>query len=168
MQHYGVPTRLLDVTQSPDVATFFALESGSSDTCVYAIRPFEVETYNNISINEANYKEVQNGIFSGQERFVSVFPNNIEKPNQRQHAQNGWFLVPSQLNSSFDDLLKDYQDFVDGDYCIKYIIPARLRPSGLERLKQKNITPATLFPGIDGFSRSLKFQVLETIQSQKP
>lgn len=166
MQHYGVPTRLLDVTQSPYVAAFFALESGSSDTCVYAIKPFEVETYNKILITEANYEEVQNGIFSGQERFISVFPNNIEKLNERQRAQNGWFLVPSQIAPSFDDLLKDYQDFADSEYCIKYIIPAKLRLSGLERLRQKNITSAKLFPGIDGFSRSLKFQVLETIQSQ--
>jgi hypothetical protein len=75
--------------------------------------------------------------------------------------------VPSQIDSTLDSLLKDYQDFANDDVCIKYIIPAELRLSGLERLKRMNITSATLFPGIDGFSKSLRFQSLETTQSQK-
>lgn len=96
---------------------------------------------------------------------MSVF--NPEYGNERLFMQQGLFLVPSRIDSAFDRLLKDYQDFADNDVCIKYIIPAELRLSGLERLKNMNITSATLFPGIDGFSKSLKFQVLETIQSQR-
>jgi hypothetical protein len=165
MQHYGAPTRLLDVTLSPYIAIFFALEAGVGQSCVFAIRHTELQKNNKLFINKDNYPEIQDAIFDTNERFVSVF--NPEFGNERLFMQQGLFLVPSNIDSTLDDLLKDYQDFADNDVCIKYIIPPELRLSGLERLKSMNITSATLFPGIDGFSKSLKFQVLETIQSQR-
>lgn len=165
MQHYGAPTRLLDVTLSPYIALFFALESGLDDSSVFVIRHTELKNNNKLFINKSNYSQTQRAIFNSKERFVSLF--NPEYGNERLFVQQGLFLVPSEIDTTLDNLLKDYQDFPDNDICIKYIIPARLRLSGLEKLKRMNISSATLFPGIDGFSKSLKFQVLETIQSQK-
>jgi hypothetical protein len=165
MQHYGAPTRLLDVTLSPHVATFFALESGTGDSSIFVIRHTELQENNKFFISKENYIEMQYAIFDNNERIVSVF--NPEYGNERLFMQQGLFLIPSNIDLPLHILLKDYQDFADNDVCIKYIIPAKLRLSGLERLKSMNITSATLFPGIDGFSKSLKFQVLETIQNQK-
>jgi hypothetical protein len=165
MQHYGAPTRLLDVTLSPHIATFFALEEGLGDSCVFAIKHSELKMNNQFFIDKASYKDTQDAIFEGKDRFVSVF--NPEYGNERQVVQQGLFLVPSQIKPPFDNLLSDYKDFADDEVCVKYIIPAKLRLSGLERLRRMNITSATLFPGIVGFSKSLKFQILETVQSQK-
>lgn len=165
MQHYGAPTRLLDVTLSPYIALFFALESGVGDSSVFAIRHTELQKNNRLFIGKDNYTKMQTAIFDGKERFVSVF--NPVYGNERLFMQQGLFLIPSNLEPTLEDLLKDYQDFADDEVCIKYVIPAELRLSGLERLKSMNITSATLFPGIDGFSKSLKFQVLETIQNQR-
>ena len=42
MQHYGLPTRLLDWTESPLVAAYFAVESSfdsDADGCLYALQP---------------------------------------------------------------------------------------------------------------------------------
>ena len=36
MQHYGAPTRFLDVTISPHIAVYFALEQGNGDCAVFA------------------------------------------------------------------------------------------------------------------------------------
>jgi hypothetical protein len=165
MQHYGTPTRLLDVTLSPHVATFFALEAGLKESCVFAFNHAEIKKINKTLLKKETYKDMNADIFISSEPFVTAF--DAEYGNERLVPQKGLFLVPSQVEQSFQNLLADYQQFGDSDICIKYNIPAKLRYSGLERLKQMNITSASLFPGIDGFSRSLKFQVLETIQSQR-
>ena len=165
MQHHGAPTRLLDVTLSPHIATYFALEAGSGDSCIFAINHTEIKKNNTFTLSKNNYKEAQAALFGKKERFVIVF--DPEFGNKRLVIQQGLFLVPSQINQSFDDLLEDYLQFADDEVCIKYIIPARLRFLGLERLRQMNITSSSLFPGLDGFSKSLKFQILETVQSQK-
>ena len=165
MQHYGTPTRLLDVTLSPHIATFFALEEGLKDSCVFAFNHAEIKNINKTILKKETYKETHTDVFIGNEPFITVF--DPEFGNERLVPQKGLFLVASRVDEPFEDMLASYQQFTNDEICIKFIIPAKLRFSGLERLKRMNITSATLFPGIDGFSRSLKFQVLETTQSQK-
>jgi hypothetical protein len=40
---------------------------------------------------------------------------------------------------------------------IKIVIPFSLHSKALTELSKMNVTAATLFPGLDGFSRSLSF-----------
>ena len=166
MQHYEVPTRLLDVTSSPDIATYFALTSNEKkESCVFAINMNKLEEWKPSKWKslkgEVDYKKI---IFEKDEdkyeRFVGGYNSRFK--NKRQKAQMGSFLVPSKTDE-FYSLLRDYRDFPGDTHCIKYIIPPKLRLTGVIRLKQKEITSDKLFPGIVGFSRSLKFKLLESL-----
>jgi hypothetical protein len=165
MQHHGAPTRLLDVTLSPHIAVYFALEFGSGASCIFAFNNAEIKKINQSILQKDTYREMQEEVFSNKKRFVTVF--EPEYGNQRLVIQQGLFLVPSQADVPFEQMLADYPQFADDDICIKYIFAPKLRFQGLERLNRMNITAATLFPGIDGFCRSLRFQVLETTKSQQ-
>jgi hypothetical protein len=165
MQHYGAPTRLLDVTLSPHIAAYFALEAASDASCIFAFNNAEIKKINQSLLQKDTYREMEEDVFSNGKRFITVF--EPEYGNQRQVIQQGLFLVPSKVDVPIEDLLADYPQFADDDICIKYVFTPKLRLQGLERLKRMNITAATLFPGIDGFCRSLRFQVLETTKNQQ-
>ena len=58
------------------------------------------------------------------------------------------------LNMTFSEIGKlDFSDIS----LIKIIIPSSLHSKALTELYKMNVTAATLFPGLDGFARSLSF-----------
>lgn len=163
MQHYGTPTRLLDITFSPYVAAFFALEDGHDDCCVFAIKHKYFTGIDGKCFNDVNYKK---RLFDDRINDRSFFiPYEQEYKTKRIVAQQGAFLISSTNNETYDEILRNYPSYKK--YCKKYILKKNLRYMGLKKLKQMNITSATLFPGIDGFCRSLKLQLLDGIQRIK-
>ena len=75
------------------------------------------------------------------------------------------FLVSSTNYETYDKILSNYE--FGAKEAVKYIFNKKMRYEGLKKLRLMNISSATLFPGIDGFCRSLKFQVLDSIERIK-
>ena len=161
MQHHGAPTRLLDVTLSPHIATYFALESGVGDCCVFAVNHAKLSKIDDKHFAMKDYRDQVFKNLKGKDAFIGAWRPG--QGSERQMTQQGLFLVPSNNYESFSRILGNYG--AGGKACIKYVIAKKLRYSGLKRLRQMNITAATLFPGLDGFCRSLRLQVLETTKS---
>ena len=165
MQHYGAPTRLIDVSFSPYIAAYFALESGNKDCCIFAFKHRHFTSIDETDLKTDNYRSqiFEDGKGSGNNSFF--IPYEPKRTNHRLIAQQGLFLVPSTNYQTFDKILSNYE--TNPNVSIKYIIPSNLRYEGLKLLRRLNITSSSLFPGIDGFCKSLRYQIIDTVKHLK-
>lgn len=87
---------------------------------------------------------------------------NVENPlllHRRLHLQQGVFLCPGNINKSFmDNLLSPYNQKTKDICKINLTIkPIDLR-NAFEKYYRMNITRESLFPGLDGFAKSMQYQ----------
>jgi len=182
IQHYSGPTRLLDFTHSFYVATFFAVEQASEDAAVWAFRATDLEKRNGITegrldkMNEeavALVERVLRGEFGGR-GVLHVEPFQL---NERMAAQKGVFVLPLDLSVPFMDNLAatfafdfgehdapkhhlEVGDFLKkgltaGPPVVKFVFPRAEHNLILQDLAAMNIDAATLFPGLQGYARSM-------------
>ena len=162
MQHYGAPTRLLDWTYSPYTAAFFALEMAvERDSCVYGLYIANVKKHN----KQNGIKELEYDYLAKRKHapFVGLFSPRLK--NQRLISQQGVFTVQSVIDRTLDDVLEDYpgQPGKDkGKGLVKFVFKGNASSFGdyISFLHRMNITNASLFPGIEGLSRSLRLDLM--------
>ena len=154
MQDHGAPTRLLDFTWSPYVAAFFALHNTTHEGGIWACNPVEIEKPKSVDLKEPG--SFRKYFLSKAEPFVWL--GEPHAMNRRLIAQSGTFLVPSVLDRSIEEILKEYPK--PERTLIKFILPAeKIREKGMRELYRMNITQSTLFPDLDGLARSLAYEL---------
>jgi hypothetical protein len=75
--------------------------------------------------------------------------------NERLTIQKGVFVCPGDVRRPFEENLSAMAGFDRDDYLMKLTVPAAAIKGILEELHDGNVSRATLFPGLDGFSQSL-------------
>jgi len=92
--------------------------------------------------------------------LLCVYPVNPFRLNKRLTVQQGLFLMPGDITKSFADNLK--ATFGSSEKTKKYLLRVRIEPRTtkdrneiLRKLKDMNISNEALFPGLDGFARSV-------------
>jgi hypothetical protein len=165
MQHHGAPTRLLDMTWSPYVALFFALDRGGPRSAVWA---FDVARINDmpVTLRDGRTVDVPAGSIREDGSFERHFLRQavpfvvVGEPHamhRRLVAQSSTFLVPSVLDRSIEAILAGY---AGAPLVTKLELDtAAMRAEALHALYLMNITPATLFPDLDGLGRSLAYEL---------
>jgi len=160
MQHYGCPTRLLDWTVSPYVATYFAVvENWDYDGAVWSFDPCAVM---DASVSPAfdeirktiTSKDTRN-LFWGEQKSEYVFPFNSRKHHIRSATQQGGFTLCGTIPRDHGFLIDQSLGNPGHGYSDKIVIKREHKPGFLRNLMRMNITANALFPGLDGLGKSI-------------
>jgi hypothetical protein len=152
MQHYGIPTRLIDWTDVLGVAIAFALYNESQDTgdsSVFVLSPLALNKMSAINeikraANASNFS--YKTIFWHNDPYPPIYPIAIDSTfqNARIAAQNGTFTVhghdakPLEVQAS--------------DAIRKINIRSAAKPGAREFLEYANLNAFSIYPDIVGMA----------------
>jgi hypothetical protein len=159
MQHYWIPTRLLDWSSVMGVAIAFILHAdytANQDSAVYVLDP--------LALNRISSKEMVNLPEDKNFRYQSLYwehnPIRIERPiavrpthqSSRLAAQKGTFTVHGTLEQGFEQ---------SASACYRKVILRKdAKAEARDFLKWANLDEYTLYPDIVGMAQHIKRKVL--------
>lgn len=160
MQHYWIPTRLLDWTSVLGVAVAFILHAdytNTKDSAIYVLNPRSLNELSGkdlISVPEVgsrfDYKSIywDNDPFRA-EKPIAIKPNTL---NPRLKAQSGTFTVFGTASGNFEHTAID---------CYRKIeLKADAKEEARIFLKWANLNEFTIYPDIVGIAYHIKSKVL--------
>ena len=172
MQHYGLPTRLLDWSVNPLIALFFACnENEEEDGKVYIFDPWK---YNSLISNYSVPKNHEINIYARSllvynwnlteinkhinDKYLVKCNNSLDEPfayiaqftNKRKVNQRGCFLIFGKNKTPFDKVVK-------AENCLDYlIIDKAAKKNILSQLNMFYINDYTVFPDYNGMEKMIK------------
>lgn len=161
MQHYGMPTRMLDWSQSPLIAVFFATETykafPNTDACVWVLAPGllnEEEGFGNcIYPIDAD---------TTQEMLLPAFKHAHHNPDLRDKilacssTEKDLRMYAQQSNFTVHNSLRRLEDICDENMLYKIIIPSDRKKYFIDSLRVFGITEGSIYPDLDHISNDLR------------
>lgn len=172
MQHYGIPTRLLDWTESPFIALYFALTSCSrkidgtvsAPVSIWLLDPSE---WNKVALSDISFEG--DILDSRREQVKSYSPKSEleERKNTtvmiygthnspRIVAQRGMFALFGKNTASMNDQF--FNGSFKKDTLQKVNIPAESVDKIAKSLFRKGIADSTVYPDLHGLALEMRRQ----------
>ncbi|MFA6971109.1 MAG: FRG domain-containing protein [Gallionella sp.] len=164
MQHFGVPTRLLDWSESPLVGLYFAVENlaidGAHDGALWLLDPSELNKNANIyNRDEIGYipsfedEELKGYSVESlaQNRKTQLLPvaTIATRNNARIQAQLGVFTIHHHQNIAIEDV-------GNSSHIIKYVIPSDAKVLISEQLQLLGFSRFQMFPELASLGEIIK------------
>lgn len=177
IQHYGIPTRLLDWTENPLIALHFALMDAwkfrsllirrefKEDACVWLLDPV---AWNR---NSLRFQSFKGGILSIDDEQIKGYRPHEKYTTMNSYpiaiygahnsarivAQQGVFTIFGQDNSSMDSIVT-----TDDAFTLECLLKIRIKKEYIEQMKvsllQIGITETVVFPDLEGLALETKRQ----------
>ncbi|MGO9404232.1 MAG: FRG domain-containing protein [Terriglobales bacterium] len=170
MQHHGVPTRLLDWTENPYIALFFALENAADEDPARAVDS-AVWVLNPILLNKtALTNHTADHIFAIEDELLHGYEPSIPPKNSgklpvamdgvhnspRIVAQRGAFVLfgTQAVAMNNEPVLTAVPGLLH-----KLVINRTLKKSMRDALFATGITDSVVYPDLDGLGREIKYRL---------
>jgi hypothetical protein len=160
MQHHAMPTRLLDWTESPLVALYFAVtENTEAEGALWVLLPTVLNEKSNYrpdfpleipSFEQEDLKNYSPEVVASEHRS-RLFPMAAIAPRNspRMQSQQGVFTVSHREDTPIEDT---GAPGAARDHIWRYIIPAEAKNTIKSELKVLGITRFQLFPELSSLS----------------
>lgn len=181
MQHYGIPTRLLDWSNNPFIALYFALTSArpddspagySADAAVWVLNPIK---WNRVALAHSSHND--NGALTSQEAGPAYGPrklhlNGLADPlaiktlneqcacclgisnNARMFAQRGVFTIFGRETEGMEIQFGKFKHLADS--LVKFVIPKGKIAELLTLLLKLGYTDSVSYPDLHGLAMEIK------------
>jgi hypothetical protein len=168
MRHHGLPTRLLDWTQSFSVALYFAVAKCAGTAAIWILDPYRLNmrTVKDESLwhPQTDFKYGYYDYFIGDNkrpfpgRAIAILPS---KTTSRVLAQRGVFTIHKVRNEPLDAVCKPALTKIE--------LPKAALEDARNFLKLAGVNEFTLFPDLDGLARWLRdAHEVDAAQPRKP
>lgn len=153
MQHYGLPTRLLDWTTTFSIALYFALNRATPAAAIWILDPFALNSTtagSDTLFGESSLRGDYDDYFIDRTkelegRAIALAPL---RHNPRIFSQRGAFTLHDDLEASLDEIAPLSLR--------KIVIPPDAQQGARLFLQLSGISEFTLFPELDGLARELR------------
>jgi len=159
MQHYGCPTRMLDWSRSPYIASYFSVEEQANFAALFALN---LTRYQALVAKKVVLDDYDGGvlsviplrIFGHLERDGITFPIPLipDPITDREFEQQTAFLVDMQLEKSLEECFFGEV----GEYLLKLEFDRAMRPLIVRDLLAMNIDGRHMFQGLNGIALRTK------------
>jgi hypothetical protein len=156
-QHYGLPTRLLDWSESPLVAAYFAVRDhhmDEEDGCLWALWPTGLNLVSNaanglVQIADERVGEIAKSAFTGHESSKEILAIDGQEIDPRMLAQLSRFTLHS-LQTPLESVRESEV------WLRQYVIPKSDKKKIRTQLAALGIRRSNLFPDLESLAGELK------------